>query len=113
MINIWKNHIYPKNNKLKLFLNSQNKDNEKFNIINRVQQNQNILLEELSKARVFLIPGHKAELFCLAAAEASQMCIPIVTLGYGCLSERVVHEKTGFIANNDEEFAIILKIVHR
>ena len=105
LINIWKNHIYPKNNKLKLFLNSQIEDNEKFNIINRIQQDQNMLLEELSRARVFLIPGHKAELFCLAAAEASQMCVPIVTLGYGCLSERVVHEKTGFIANNDEEFA--------
>lgn len=105
LINIWKKHIYPKNNKLKLCLNSQNKDNKKFNIINRVQQNQKILLDELSKARVFLIPGHKAELFCLAAAEASQMCIPIVTLGYGCLSERVIHNETGFIANNYEDFA--------
>lgn len=105
LINIWKDYIYPKNNNLKLFINSQNKDNEKFNIINRVQKNQNMLLEELSKARIFLIPGHKAELFCLAAAEASQMCIPIVTLGYGCLSERVIHNETGFIANNYEEFA--------
>ena len=105
LIKIWKDHIYPKNNKFKLLINSQNKDNKKYNIINRVQQDQNKLLEELSKARVFLIPGHKAELFCLAAAEASQMCIPIVTLGYGCLSERVVHGQTGFIAKNNEEFA--------
>ena len=64
-----------------------------------------MLLEELSRARVFLIPGHKAELFCLAAAEANQMCIPTVTLGYGCLSERVIHNETGFIAKNEEEFA--------
>ncbi len=105
LIKIWKEHIYPKNNKFKLLINSQNEDNKKFNIINRIQQDQNKLLEELSKARVFLIPGHKAELFCLAAAEASQMCIPIVTLGYGCLSERVVHDKTGYIAKNYEEFA--------
>ena len=105
LIKIWKEHIYPRNNKFKLLINSQNEDNKKFNIINRVQRDQNKLLEELSKARVFLIPGHKAELFCLAAAEASQMCIPIVTLGYGCLSERVIHNKTGFIAKNNEEFA--------
>ncbi len=105
LIKIWKENIYPKNDKFKLLINSQNKDNKKFNIINRTQQDQNKLLEELSKARVFLIPGHEAELFCLAAAEASQMCIPIVTLGYGCLSERVTHDKTGFIAKNNEEFA--------
>ena len=104
LIEIWKNDIFPKNKKLKLLINSQN-NNKNYNIINRIQQNQNELLKELSKARVFLIPGHKAELFCLAAAEASQMCIPIVTLGYGCLSERVIHGKTGYIAKNNNEFA--------
>jgi glycosyltransferase involved in cell wall biosynthesis len=52
-----------------------------------------------------LIPGHKAELFCIAAEEAKEMCIPIVTLGIGCLRERVEHMKTGFIANNYSQFA--------
>ena len=104
LIEIWKNDIFPKNKKLKLLINSQN-NNKNYNIINRIQQNQNELLKELSSARLFLIPGHKAELFCLAAAEASQMCIPIVTLGYGCLSERVIHGKTGYIAKNNNEFA--------
>ena len=104
LIEIWKKDIFPKNKKLKLLINSQN-DNKNYNIINRIQQNQNELLKELSSARLFLIPGHKAELFCLAAAEASQMCIPIVTLGYGCLSERVIHGKTGYIAKNNNEFA--------
>ena len=32
------------------------------------------------------------------------MCIPIVTLGYGCLSERVIHGKTGYITKNNNEF---------
>ncbi len=105
LIKIWKEYIYPNNNRFKLLINSQNEDNKKFNIINRTQDNQIKLLAELSKARVFLIPGHKAELFCLAAAEASQMCLPIVTFGYGCLSERVTHNETGFIARNSEEFA--------
>ena len=105
LIRIWKNYIYPKNNDLKLLINSRNKENQNYGIFNRVQQNQTELIKELSKSRLFLIPGHKAELFCLAAAEASQMCIPIVTLGYGCLSERVINGKTGYIAKDEKEFA--------
>ena len=51
-----------------------------------------------------LIPGHKAELFCISAEEAREMCIPIITLGIGCLKERVIHEKTGFVSKNIKEF---------
>ena len=57
------------------------------------------------KSKVLLMPGHKAELFCLAAEEARELCIPVVTLGIGSLSERVIHGKTGFIAKNNDEFA--------
>ena len=32
------------------------------------------------------------------------MCIPTVTFGIGSLSERVEHNITGFIANNNDEF---------
>ena len=63
------------------------------------------LINDLLKSKVFLIPGHKAELFCLAAAEAQELCIPIVTLGIGSLYERVEHNINGFIANNHNEFA--------
>ena len=52
-----------------------------------------------------LIPGHKAELFCLAAEEARELCIPIVTLGIGSLSERVDHNVTGLIAKDKNQFA--------
>ena len=41
----------------------------------------------------------------MAAEEANQLCVPIVTLGIGSLSERVEHGITGFIANNEQEFA--------
>ena len=51
-----------------------------------------------------LVPGHKAELFCLAAEEARELCVPIVTLGIGSLKERVEHGKTGYIAKNHDEF---------
>ena len=51
-----------------------------------------------------LVPGHKGEVFCLAAEEARELCIPIVTMGYGSLYERVIHNQTGFIAKNVNEF---------
>jgi glycosyltransferase involved in cell wall biosynthesis len=51
-----------------------------------------------------LNPGHKGEVFCLAAEEARELCIPIVTLGIGSLRERVEHGVTGFIAKNANEF---------
>ena len=51
-----------------------------------------------------LVPGHKGEVYCLAAEEARELCIPIITLGYGSLNERVIHNKTGFVAKDINEF---------
>ena len=67
--------------------------------------NQLDLINDLKNSRVMLVPGHKAELFCLAAEEARELCIPIVTLGIGSLKERVIHNQTGFIAKTENEFA--------
>ncbi len=39
------------------------------------------------------------------AEEAREMCIPIVTLGVGSLSEKVKHGISCFIAKNTDEFA--------
>ena len=74
-------------------------------IFKRKLIDQRNLINDLSKSRVCLIPGHKAELFCLAAEEAKELCIPIITLGIGSLSERVDHGKNGFVAKNNKEFA--------
>ena len=62
------------------------------------------LMKELSSKRVMLNPGHKGEVFCLAAEEARELCVPIVTMGIGSLKERVEHGKTGYIAKNKNEF---------
>ena len=56
------------------------------------------------QSRLFITPGHKTEVFCLAAEEARELCIPIVTLGHGSLYERVEHGITGFIAKDKKEF---------
>ena len=105
LINIWKNHIYSRNKKTKLFVTPSSLINNEFNIYERNFSSRDLLIKDLLKSRVFLIPGHKGELFCLAAEEARELCIPIVTLGLGSLSERVIHGKTGFIAKDHYQFA--------
>ena len=105
LIDIWKKYIFPNNNKHKLYITPTDRDLVEFNIYNRKFEDKNNLLSDLSNSRVLLIPGHKAELFCISAEEAKELCIPIVTLGIGCLKERVEHKKTGFIAKDFEEFA--------
>ena len=102
---IWSERIYPKNSNLKLKVSENEFNFKKANIIQRKLCNQQDLISDMLKAKIYLIPGHKAELFCLAAEEAKELCIPIVTMGIGCLSERVDNGKTGFVANNEEEFA--------
>ncbi len=106
LLDIWNKYIYPNYNKGKLLITKPYKKiSMKNNIYYREMGSQQKMMENLSSSRIFLVPGHKAELFCLAAAEAKELCIPIVTLGVGCLSERVDHEKTGFVAKTDKQFA--------
>jgi glycosyltransferase involved in cell wall biosynthesis len=62
------------------------------------------LVKELANARLQLIPGHRDETYCLAAAEAAAAGVPIVTLGAGSLRERVRDGKTGFIARSRAAF---------
>ena len=105
LINIWKNKIFPKNNKIKLFITPTNLIDKTCNIFLRNFGPKELLIQDLLKSKVALIPGHKAELFCIAAEEAREMCVPIITLGIGALSERVIHGVTGFIAKNNDEFS--------
>ena len=106
LLSMWKN-IYKSNNKSCLYINPpyELSDNQlNMNIKLRNASNKINLIKDLLNSRVMLIPGHKGEVFCLAAEEAREMCIPIVTMGYGSLYERVEHNKTGFIAKNSNQF---------
>ena len=105
LIDIWKDKIHPKFKKGKLLITPNDNKHLNFNIFERKMESQKKLVEDLLKSKVFLVPGHKAELYCLAAEEARELCIPIVTMGIGSLYERVEHGKTGFIAKNENEFA--------
>ena len=105
LIKIWKELIHPRENNKKLLITPINNDYTKHNIFNREFGDKSKLVSDISSSRLFLIPGHKAELYCLSAEEARELCVPIITLGIGCLKERVEHEKTGLIANSEKEFA--------
>ena len=105
LIDIWKNEIFPKNNNIKLLVTPSKLIDKKFNIYARNFGPKELLINDLLKSKVALIPGHKSELFCIAAEEARELCVPIITLGIGSLSERVNHGTTGFIAKNTNEFA--------
>jgi hypothetical protein len=59
----------------------------------------------LRRGRLLVAPGHASETFCLAAAEAVAMGVPVVTYGRGALAERVAHGRTGFICRDEREMA--------
>lgn len=56
-------------------------------------------------ARGMFCPGAFDETFCLAAAEAQAMGLPVLSLGIGSLLERVQHGVNGLIVTNHDELA--------
>ena len=107
VIDIWKK-IFPQlNNNTELYINSEflNEDDlQKYNIKKKIYMEKNKLIDFLSNFRILIIPGHKGEVFCNVAEEAKALCIPIVTMGIGALSERVIDNYKGYVCNNFQEF---------
>jgi glycosyltransferase involved in cell wall biosynthesis len=60
-----------------------------------------------------IYPGAHDETFCLAAAEAQAMGLPVVTLGIGSLGERVRHGIDGFLARDDRDVAALAALIAR
>ncbi len=105
LIDVWKTKIFTKRKELKLYISPIHDDLKRFGIYNRDFVDKNIYIDQIVKSRVVILPGHKAELYCLAASEAQELCIPIVTMGIGSLSERVEHNITGLIGRNKKQFS--------
>ena len=106
LLSAWKK-IHTLNTKAKLMINppyqiTNEQINQNISIRNKASKGD--LINDLKSSRIMLVPGHKGEVYCLAAEEARELCIPIVTMGYGSLYERVVHNETGYIAKNLDEF---------
>jgi len=105
LIKLWIKDIFPKNKSIKLYSTPSELINNDYNIFARNFEDKTTMFKDLLKSKVLLVPGHKGELYCIAAEEARELCVPIITLGIGSLSERVEHGITGFIAKTPEEFA--------
>ncbi len=63
------------------------------------------LAAELAQARALLYRGDVGETFCLAVGEAQAAGLPAVVQDIGCVAERVIDGKTGFVAGDDAGFA--------
>ena len=63
------------------------------------------LIKEFLSTRCMLYRGDINETFCLAVGEAQAMGVPAVVKRYGSVVERVLDGQTGFIADNDSNFA--------
>ncbi len=106
LLNAW-SKINLKVNNSKLYINppyNLSDDDKKMSVKLRTKGSKSDLINDLVKSKLMLNPGHKGEVFCLAAEEARELCLPIVTMGYGSLNERVEHGVTGYIAKNENEF---------
>lgn len=113
LINAW-GEIKKKNLNSKLFINPPyllKESDKKNDIYVRTKGDKKFLIENLKNSKVFITPGHKTEVFCLAAEEARELCLPIVTMGYGSLYERVEHGVTGFIAKSIKEFITYTNLI--
>ena len=109
LIKIWCDKIYPINNEFKLYITPNLIDYQIYhkqnNIFLRTIGSRSEMIEELKGYRALTYLGHKSDIFTLTAEEAIKLCLPVVTFGIGSLKERVTHDETGFIANDDQEFA--------
>ncbi len=109
LIKIWIEKIYPNNHEFKLFITPDLIEYTDYyknnNIFLRKIGTRQDMIDELSQYRALTYLGHKSDIFTLTAEEAVKLCLPVVTFGIGSLADRVKHNKTGFVAKNDDEFA--------
>lgn len=111
MVKLWKEKIHPALPQANFRIYAANVPKEAegdgIQIMDRLNRKELILA--LENARVCLIPGHKDETFCLAAAECLALNIPVITYGTGALKERVQDGANGYIAQDRDDFALKLK----
>lgn len=74
-------------------------------VVLRDPVSKSALAGELAQARVLLYRGDPGETFCLAVGEAQAAGTPSVVQDVGCVAERVIDGKTGFVAPDDDGFA--------
>ena len=86
-------------------LNISDIELKNYNIFKKPYLDKVDLINFLKGFRLSIIPGHKGEVFCNVAEESKALGIPIISLGYGALKERVNHKYNGILCDNENEFA--------
>jgi len=126
LLDIWSTKIYPKVPNAELHLFSSPKTYGDFGRKKKVAMNdvlkkayslkkfgvvvndvlpKALLAKVLSGSRVLLYKGDLGETYCLALGESQACGVPAVIQNIGCVAERIIDKKTGFVAPNDEIFA--------
>tara|TARA_B100001123_G_scaffold96907_1_gene111613 strand:- start:2324 stop:3328 length:1005 start_codon:yes stop_codon:yes gene_type:complete len=109
LLKIWSEKIFPKDKLSKLYITpnliNYSDDLKSKNVFLRELCSRDEMISEIKNYRALTYLGHKSDIFTLTAEEAIRLCVPVVTFGIGSLIERVEHNKNGFIAKNDIEFA--------
>lgn len=109
-IQTWINHIYPTDNKAKLYILGMNKLPTWFkskiflkkNIHFFGRVNKKKLKDIYQKSMGMICLGYD-ETFCLNALEANSCGLPIITFGKTALNEMVIDRKNGFVINDFNE----------
>ncbi len=109
LIKIWCERIYPYSKDSELYITpniiNYNDNLKKNNIFLRNIKSRSGMIDEMKEYRALTYLGHKSDIFTLTCEEAVKMCLPVVTFGIGSVRDRVNHNETGFIAENEQEFA--------
>ncbi len=125
LLNLWENRIFPNVPSAKLYIfsghSTYGKFGEKHSLkINRILLKakklkkkgvilnkpikRSMLFSKITKSRLFLYGSSIDETFCMSAAESQILCTPGVVMNSGCLGERIINQKTGYVCDNEEEF---------
>ncbi len=108
LIDIWCKKIFPYSKDSELYITPNiieyNESLKNNNIFLRNIKSRSEMINEMKEYRALTYIGHKSDIFTLTCEEAVKMCIPVVTFGIGSVSDRVIHNKTGFIVKSDQEF---------
>jgi glycosyltransferase involved in cell wall biosynthesis len=106
LLDLWAKEIYPAVPKAQLYVVAGDKAGRALakarslkthGVVVRAPTGPDVRAEEFGQSRVLLHPGHKADMFCMAAAEAQAMGVPAVVGDITCMRERVVDRETGFV----------------
>ncbi|MEM4251713.1 MAG: glycosyltransferase family 4 protein [Candidatus Bathyarchaeia archaeon] len=92
---------YPDGRHIGFLKNLQNPGEKDVEII--LNPSDQVLIQLYSRAKVYAHP-RIAEHFGLTPLEAMSQGAPVVAYGRGGIKETVLNEKTGYLAQNDEEF---------